>query len=106
MKLMLGIFGPWGCYECGWSEDPRYDSSHGVSPKQREYPNHHVDPCGGATPKMNYPISFLTESEYLIILDALNNAGYKALCKKMWDQKQVFDDIKKLEKELEDERIA
>ncbi len=24
------IHGPWGC-RCGWSEDPRYDSSEGIS---------------------------------------------------------------------------
>ena len=44
------ITGPWGCYSCGWSDDPRYDSSNGASVAQAEYPDHYLDPCGGATP--------------------------------------------------------
>lgn len=44
------IYGPYGCYACGWSDDPEYDSSEGESEKQKQYPNHYVDPCGGLTP--------------------------------------------------------
>lgn len=44
------IYGPYGCYACGWSEDPAYDSSKGVSPKQQVHPDSWVDPCGGLTP--------------------------------------------------------
>ena len=37
----VGIMhGPWGCYECGWSEDERYN--HNPDPK--------IDPLGGYTP--------------------------------------------------------
>lgn len=25
------IYGPWGCPNCGWSEDPKYDLSDGQS---------------------------------------------------------------------------
>ena len=43
------IHGPWGCPCCGWSEDSRYDSSSGPSPKQLELgPNWYVDSRGGA----------------------------------------------------------
>lgn len=42
------IYGPWGCYSCGWSEDPRYDRSEGPSPEQIKAGNsRYVDPCGG-----------------------------------------------------------
>lgn len=45
------IYGPWGCYFCGWSEDSEYDRSNGrPSPAQQRLPNHYVDPCGGAIP--------------------------------------------------------
>ncbi len=40
------IHGPWGC-RCGWSEDPRYDSSEGISPAQGEFPGWAVDSRGG-----------------------------------------------------------
>lgn len=40
------IYGPWGCY-CGWSEDPHYDASEGVSPAQKEAgPARYVDSTG------------------------------------------------------------
>lgn len=41
------IYGPWGCYSCGWSEDSRYDCSEGTSAAQQESPGFYVDPCGG-----------------------------------------------------------
>lgn len=44
------IYGPWGCYSCGWSENSSYDSSGGKSPEQAEHPHCYVDPCGGMTP--------------------------------------------------------
>jgi hypothetical protein len=40
------IYGPWGCC-CGWSSDPRYDSSQGPSPAQLENPGWYVDSTGG-----------------------------------------------------------
>lgn len=43
------IYGPWGC-ACGWSSDPRYDSSDGPSPARLENPDHFVDSQGGLTP--------------------------------------------------------
>lgn len=39
------IHGPWGCYACGWSEDPKYDCRGGS-----ERPGGFVDPLGGFTP--------------------------------------------------------
>jgi hypothetical protein len=43
------IYGPWGCSCCGWSEDPRYDSSEGVSPAQQEAgPERYVDAQGNS----------------------------------------------------------
>lgn len=30
------IHGPYGCAECGWSEDPFYDRSSGTSPAQEQ----------------------------------------------------------------------
>jgi hypothetical protein len=44
------IYGPYGCYQCGWSEDPRYDASSGISQKQAEHSSGIVDPLGGYTP--------------------------------------------------------
>jgi hypothetical protein len=41
------IYGPWGCGGCGWSEDPRFDSSEGVSSAQVERPEWLVDSRGG-----------------------------------------------------------
>lgn len=31
------IYGPWGCMMCGWSEDPRFDSSEGESKASKEH---------------------------------------------------------------------
>ena len=46
------IYGPYGCYNCGWSEDSRYDSSEGESIAQKEYGNDYiVDSRGGLTRK-------------------------------------------------------
>jgi len=44
------IFGPYGCWRCKWSEDPRYDSSKGKSPAETET-GCYVDPLGGLYPK-------------------------------------------------------
>lgn len=42
------IYGPWGCYSCGWSSDPEYDSSNGTSPAQKRHGDKkYADPCGG-----------------------------------------------------------
>lgn len=41
------IYGPWGCFNCGWSEDARYDSSDKDGAKQIETPQGFIDPCGG-----------------------------------------------------------
>lgn len=41
------IHGPYGCFECGWSESAEYDSSEGVSQKEQENPDFMVDPQGG-----------------------------------------------------------
>jgi hypothetical protein len=41
------VYGPWGCWQCGWSEDPRYDSSKGESPAEKEKPGWASDPLGG-----------------------------------------------------------
>lgn len=30
------IYGPWGCSNCGWSDDSRYDCSNGVPPVMQE----------------------------------------------------------------------
>jgi len=40
------MYGPYGCM-CGWSEDPRYDSSEGESDEQKKHPDYIVDSCGG-----------------------------------------------------------
>lgn len=45
------IYGPYGCYCCGWSESPEYDGSEGLSQKEQENPDWLVDPCGGMTRK-------------------------------------------------------
>lgn len=41
------LYGPWGCYECGWSEDGDYDVSAG--PKFTD-DGYRIDQFGGATP--------------------------------------------------------
>lgn len=40
------IYGPWGCSNCGWSEDPQYDCSEGKLPTHPDYPGRYVDPFG------------------------------------------------------------
>lgn len=39
------VYGPWGCYECGWSSDPRYDLQNIEQP-----PDGYRDQFGGFTP--------------------------------------------------------
>lgn len=41
------IYGPWGCPNCGWSENPEYDISKG--PKSER--GYRVDQWGGWTPE-------------------------------------------------------
>jgi hypothetical protein len=41
------IYGPLGCYSCGWSDNPEYDSSEGSSPASKKNPDFYVDACGG-----------------------------------------------------------
>lgn len=41
------ITGPYGCIECGWSEDPYYDCSSGSSEAMRDHPDFYVDSRGG-----------------------------------------------------------
>lgn len=41
------IHGPFGCPSCGWSEDPRYDSSGGESQASKDNPDWIVDAQGG-----------------------------------------------------------
>lgn len=45
------IYGPWGCFCCGWSEDSYYDGSEGESDAQKDHPGFRADPCGGLTPE-------------------------------------------------------
>ena len=40
------IYGPWGCGECGWSEDEKYDQTLIEQPKSG-----HIDQWGGFTPR-------------------------------------------------------
>lgn len=40
------VCGPWGCWECGWSEEAEYDLSSG--PKRRD--GGELDQFGGLTP--------------------------------------------------------
>ena len=42
------IYGPYGCYHCGWSEDPYYDSSKGLSQADKDNPGMLHDSLGGA----------------------------------------------------------
>ncbi len=44
------IYGPWGCGNCFWSDDKRYDRSEGPSPAQKEHPDYYVDQFGSMTP--------------------------------------------------------
>lgn len=39
------IYGPWGCYACGWSEAPEYDSRNGA---KLDGPDRVFDPLGGS----------------------------------------------------------
>lgn len=36
------LYGPWGCYSCGWSEIDR-------AAVEAEYPGYYCDPTGGLT---------------------------------------------------------
>ncbi len=41
------ITGPFGCLNCGWSEDPYFDSTHGPCQAQKDNPGWIVSPIGG-----------------------------------------------------------
>lgn len=43
---VMEIYGPYGCFVCGWSEDPEYDLSEGQSPERN---GGTIDPRGGWT---------------------------------------------------------
>jgi hypothetical protein len=45
------ITGPWGCPECGWSEDDRYDLRNGPKKTDAGYT---LDQFGGATPPQGF----------------------------------------------------
>lgn len=52
-EVDIGIgteYGPWGCNDCGWSIDRRYDRSDGQSIAAAEHPDCLVDQFGGITP--------------------------------------------------------
>ena len=46
------IHGPWGCSDCGWSEDPYYDSSEGPPPYEKSNPGLTCNPQGGVFKKI------------------------------------------------------
>jgi hypothetical protein len=48
------IHGPYGCINCGWSEDSYYDSSDGTCQAELENPKYHYDSRGGAILKTPY----------------------------------------------------
>ena len=51
VDIGLGVIhGPFGCSSCGWSEDPRYDSSEG----RRIEGDFELDPHGGMTRIKNF----------------------------------------------------
>lgn len=54
------IHGPWGCYNCRWSEDERYDLSNGKSPIDEEYGGV-IDQFGGYTPNPEFKKEAPTE---------------------------------------------
>lgn len=43
------IYGPWGCWDCGWSEESKYDLRDG--PRFDEETGGEFDQFGGLTPK-------------------------------------------------------
>lgn len=45
------LYGPWGCFSCGWSDHPHYDCSEGPSAAEKEMPGWSVGPTGGAIRK-------------------------------------------------------
>lgn len=44
------IYGPWGCPDCGWSENEEYDISAGPKTTEEGY---RVDQYGGLTPPLS-----------------------------------------------------
>lgn len=47
VDIGVGImYGPWGCPDCGWSENPEYDCSSGYSPAQQKQPDRVIDQFG------------------------------------------------------------
>jgi hypothetical protein len=46
------IYGPYGCAQCGWSEDPYYNSSNGPPEAEREDPGYWATPQGGLIRKL------------------------------------------------------
>lgn len=48
VDIGVGImYGPWGCPDCGWSEQPEYDVSEMLKETEEGYT---LDQFGGATP--------------------------------------------------------
>ena len=43
------IYGPWGCEDCGWSEDPRYDMTN-VDNRKPDERGGYKDQYGGYWP--------------------------------------------------------
>lgn len=41
------IYGPYGCCNCGWSEDPIYDSRLGPCLAELDHPEFTISPIGG-----------------------------------------------------------
>lgn len=41
------MYGPYGCGDCGWSEDPAYDLSDPVRPPFDDVPGNVIDQWGG-----------------------------------------------------------
>jgi len=48
------IHGPYGCIDCGWSEDSYFDSSDGTCPAELENPEYRYDSRGGVILKTHY----------------------------------------------------
>lgn len=52
VDIGIGVIqGPYGCFDCGWSEYPEYDSSEGHCPADLENPDYHYDSRGGCYSK-------------------------------------------------------
>lgn len=64
------LYGPWGCFSCGWSSEKRFDRSNGAAEADAEYPDHILTPTGAAHHKRRIEDTLRERFGIVVDLDA------------------------------------